>query len=626
VSARREGGRRVAHRLIPLFVALFTFIAFLPALRATFVTWDDDRNFLDNLAYRGLGWPQLRWMWTTFHMGHYVPLSWMTLGLDYTLWGMNAAGYHLTNLLLHTANAVIAYFLARRVLILSTAVPAESRALSTSLAAAFAALFFAIHPLRVESVAWVTERRDVLSELFYLSSVLLYLRAKERPEKRQWYWLSVGLFACALLSKATAVTLPAVLLLLNVYPLRRLGRAVAWWRAAARRVYRELAPFALLAAAIAPLTIFALSPPKQLTFAEKMAVSAYSLALYLWKTIVPTGLSPLYPMPTAIDAGAPVFVVSYLVIIALLVIVWLARRRLPALLAGCIAFLVIILPMLGVVQNGPQIAADRYTYHSALVLGLLGVSGILALARRHLRTNAGPSLRLITVVTCGLLAVLGVLTWKQAMIWQDSQTLWAHVVRLEPRSSIAHLSLANELVKQDRVADAIPHYEQSVALDPDYAEGHNNLGVALVKVGRVEEAIAQYQRAIALKPAYDEAHNNWGIALARRGDLEGAIVHYQQALALNPRRADAQTNWGNALVRLGRPSDAIAHYVVASRIKPDDADVELNWGVALARQGKLSEAIAHFQRALVLNPAQAEAKAYLERATELQREQAGRLP
>src|SRR6266567_3148862 len=230
------------HRwLVPVLIALVTFAAFLPTLQNQFVNWDDDDNFLGNPHYRGLTWTHLRWMWTT-HMGHYIPLTWMTLGLDYLLWGMNPLGYHLTSLLLHAANAVVFFFVVRQLLTRALSSPSE-RGDALALSAGVAALVFAIHPLRVESVAWVTERRDVLSGLFYLSAILVYLLACEGGARgRGWYWLSVAVFVCALLSKSMVVNLPVVLLILDVYPLRRLGGAVGWLSESARRVYVEKIP------------------------------------------------------------------------------------------------------------------------------------------------------------------------------------------------------------------------------------------------------------------------------------------------------------------------------------------------------------------------------------------------
>src|SRR2546426_6981583 len=258
--SRKNRSRRLElqHAVIPLVIAFSTFAAFLPALQNQFVSWDDAENFLDNPHYRGLGWTHLRWMWTT-HLGHYIPLTWMTLGLDYLLWGMNPVGYHLTSLLLHAANAVVFFFVVRRLLTRALPGPSE-RGHALAVAAGVAALVFAIHPLRVESVAWATERRDVLSGLFYLLTILVYLRDRERGERgRGWYWLSVAVFVCALLSKSMVVNLPVVLLILDVYPLRRLGGAVGWWSERARRVYVEKIPFVLLAAAASAIAVMAQS-------------------------------------------------------------------------------------------------------------------------------------------------------------------------------------------------------------------------------------------------------------------------------------------------------------------------------------------------------------------------------
>ena len=417
----RERGRRI----VPVLVAAITFLAFLPVLRAGFVTWDDDRNFLENLAYRGLGWAQLRWMWTTFHMGHYVPLTWMTLGLDYELWGMNPAGYHLQNLLLHTANAVLVYFVARRILSLATASEWSSNALAAC--SAVAALLFAVHPLRVESVAWITERRDMLSLLFCLTSLLLYLRyVGSDTTRRLWYLLSLVAFACALLSKATSVSLPAVLLILNVYPLRRIGGASGFSGGEARRVYAEVLPFAALGLAVSIVSIIALHPPTQLTFASKVAVSAYSVWFYLSRTLIPVGLAPLYEMPKTVDPIAARYLVSYVVVASLTLLAWAARRRYPGVTVAWAVFLAVLLPMLGIVQNGPQIAADRYTYHAAPALAILA-AGALGAWRAAALVRA-------TAIAVPL-ALFGVLTWRQTGVWHDSERLWSRVLastRLRP--------------------------------------------------------------------------------------------------------------------------------------------------------------------------------------------------
>lgn len=222
-SGSAQSGSGAPSWVAPAVVALLTIAAFVPAFSAGFVAWDDDRNFLNNPHWRGLGAEQLAWMWTTFHMGHYIPLSWMTLGLDYLAWGMNPTGYHATNVVLHAVNAVLIYFVARRLLqLVAPALRSAHGASPLTYASVFAALVFAVHPLRVESVAWITERRDVLSGCFFTLAVACYLRARHAIATRRWYWAAVGVFACGLLAKASVMTVPAVLFILNCYPLKRL--------------------------------------------------------------------------------------------------------------------------------------------------------------------------------------------------------------------------------------------------------------------------------------------------------------------------------------------------------------------------------------------------------------------
>ena len=584
-------------------MALVTFVVFLPALQNDFVAWDDDRNFLQNTGFRGLGLTELRWMWTTFHLGHYVPLSWMTLGLDYTVWGMNPVGYHLTNLALHACNAALVYLIARRLFALTMD---EHDAPHAASAAALAALLFSVHPLRVESVAWATERRDVLSYFFFLLSILSYLRFVAGRAAKD-YATAVVACVAALLSKGTAVTLPAILLLLNVYPLRRLGGVSGWWTPSARRVLRELAPFFLLAMAAATMTLVALQHLEQLGPGDKLTVSTFSLAFYVLKTVAPIDLSPLYTMPAEVDLSAPRYLISYAAIVLAGAAMWRYRHRFPGGVAAAIAFFVLVFPLLGFVQNGPQIAADRYTYYAAPALTLMAAWMLTHLLK--------PSL--VPAVSVAALALLAVLSWQQIHVWHDSASLWSRVLHVEPDSPIGHNNWGNVLMQRGTANDAITEYERAITLSPRYAEAHNNLGVALTRVGRAGEAVDHYRRALAIDPRYADAQNNWGIAAVQQGDASGAMEHYRLSLAINPSNADAHTNWGNALVRLGRPAEAVRHYEEAVGLKPDHADAHLNWGVALARQGKLTEAIGQFRLALSINPNSVEAKEYLERAMEM---------
>ena len=590
--------------LVPVLIAVVTFAAFLPALHNQFVNWDDDKNFLENPHYRGLGWTQLSWMWTT-HMGHYIPLTWMTFGLDYLLWGMNPRGYHLTNLLLHAANAVVFFFITRRLLTRALPSPSE-RGHALTVSAAFSALVFAIHPLRVESVAWATERRDVLSGLFYLSAVLAYLRACDREERgRGWYWGAVALFAGALLSKSMAVNLPVVLMILDVYPLRRLGGSIGWRSKPARRIYVEKIPFVLLAAVasaiavMAQFSIHAALPLAQLSVPGRLAVSAYGLSFYLGKMIVPVNLSPLYELPRTVSPWAMPFILSFGLAIAITAIVLSLRRRMLGLPAAWLAYLVVLLPVLGIFQSGPQIAADRYTYLAGLGWAILAGAGLLSSWSRLPLLLIG----LVVFIPVGL----GTLTWNQVHVWHDSKTLWAHALAIDPNSSVAQNDFGEALAQQGKLAEAIEHYRQALNIKPDYADAHYNLGGALAQQGKLADAIHHYQRALQITPGDADAHTNWGGALAQQGKLAEAAEHYQQALRIKPDHAAAHNNWGAALTRQGNLAEAIEHYRQAVNIKPDYADAHYNLGGALAQQGKLADAIHHYQRALQITPDDADA-------------------
>src|SRR3989449_1218312 len=608
-SPRRDGlmvlasAQRWVRWLAPLLVALLTLTAFLPTLQNQFVSWDDDKNFLENPHYRGLGWTHLRWMWTT-HLGHYIPLTWMTLGLDYLLWGMNPVGYHLTSLLLHAANAVVFFFVVRRILTL--ALPSRSeRGHALAVAAGFAALVFAIHPLRVESVAWVTERRDVLSGLFYLVAILLYLRACERGARgRGWYWLSVAVFVCALLSKSMVVNLPVVLLILDVYPLRRLGGAIGWRSEPARRVYVEKIPFVLLAAAASAIAVMAQSSVHavaslaQLSVPGRVAISTYGLSFYLLKMVVPVNLSPVYELRPPVNPWATPFLLSYGVVLALTAIALALRRRVPGLPAAWVAYIVVLLPVLGIFQSGPRIAADRYTYLAGLGWAILGGAGLLSCWRSSMRAKAGtPATWLLTGIALCVVVGLGVLTWNQVHVWHDSEKLWSHAVAIDPRSPVGQYSRGLVLAQQGKLTEAMEHYQTALRLNPDYADAHNNVGAVLADQGRLAEAIEHYREALRLKPDYADAHYNWGNALAQQGKPAEAIEHYRQALRIKPDDALSHTNWGVELAQQGKLVEAIDHFREALRIKPDDALAHRNLGLALTQPGKPAAAVEPFQPA-----------------------------
>ena len=479
-------------------VIAITLVAFLPGLGNGFIpNWDDALNFLDNPHYRGLGPAQLRWMFTTFHAGHYIPLTWLSLGLDYLLWGLHPGGYHLTSLLLHAATALAFYFVSLRLLRL--ALPPATTPAALRWGAALAALLFAVHPLRVESVAWATERRDVLSGLFYVLALLCYLKALERapaarPRPRhRWYGLTLACFAAAVLSKSIAVTLPVTLLVLDIYPLRRLG-GTAGWRTP--RPWLEKLPFFALSAVATVVAFAALLPLGNARSVADMGLgirgflAVYGLAFYLFKTLVPRDLSPLYPLSVtitwwhfAVVAGTALVAVSM-------------RRRWPAFTAVCLVYAITLAPVLGFFHNGPQAVADRYSYLACLGLALL-VGAAAA------RTWAGA--RAVRVVLCAAVVALAVLTWQQASVWRNAVTLWSHAASLGSGGRAAHANLADVLDAAGRPGEAIPHYLEALRRSAKKAPWHVRLGRLYARAGDDSAAVRHFSEAFAEEPGLPEA-------------------------------------------------------------------------------------------------------------------------
>ncbi len=600
----------VTRWLLPVLIVLLTTTAFLPTLQNGFVNWDDSSTLLRNPHYRGLGLSQLGWMFTTFHMGHYQPLSWMTLGLDYLLWGMAPRGYHLTSLFLHAANGVLFYFVTLGLLgmALSRRIVPGNNVLGA--VAAFAALLFAIHPLRVESVAWASERRDVLSGFFFLWTIFCYLRAitVDRSDHgwSRWMTAAVIFYALSLLSKASAMTLPIVLLVLDVYPLGRLsGGPAKWFGPEARRVLWEKVPFLALGLIAGMIALFAqyeataLTPIGEYGVVPRVAQALFGLAFYLWKTVVPLSLSPLYPLPVAFNPWELRFLISGVVILAVSAYLYVVRRRWPALLAIWVCYIAILLPVLGAAQSGAQIAADRYTYLSCLGWAILAGGGLFHCGRAWLTGRAG-QLTATGLATVVLLA-FGVLTWKQVQVWHDSERLWRHALAVTKESSTPHYNLGVILAKRGEPEEAEEHYRRSIEINPRYADAHNNLGILLRKRGELEEAEGHYRQALKIHPPLAQTHFNLGIILAKRGELEEAEEHYRQALKINPAYAKVYYNLGILLAKRGEPEEAEKHFRQAIESNPGYADAHNDLGAILADQGKLEEAEGHYRQALAVS-------------------------
>ena len=556
-----DGGRR--DRKVATIVALLTFATFSLSLTGRFLAWDDQANFLDNPFFRGFSTENLRWMWTTHLLGHYVPLSWTSLAIDYELWGMNPAGYHLTTVLLHTLNAVGAFYIL--LALLGAANENKKRPELPLWGAAFGALLFAVHPLRVESVAWITERRDVLSLSLAMGSTLAFFESQRRPDRRWYYVLSIVLFAAALLAKASVVALPVVLLLVGFYPMRWVVRDGRVDKTSLRRLLFWLAPFFVLALVAGMNSVVVLEPGPQLSAGNKIGLTLYALGFYITKTVLPSGLSPLYEMPTTFHALDPRYFPSYVVAIAALVGTAIIAKRRPGIAVAVLAFIAISLPMLGIVQNGPALAADRYTYHSGIALAALGGAAFLAWPRS--------TRRLITIGGIAL-AALTVLTLKQSTYWHDSTALWSRIIEIDETSAIAHNGLGVELAEQGNSRAAIDEYTRALQLNHRYADPHNNLGFELAKAGRADEAVSEFRAALAIQPRLADAELNWGNVLYSERQFGGASAHYERAVELEPTHAGAHFDWAMALVAENRKSDAILQLETAAKLDPNDTDTQ----------------------------------------------------
>ncbi len=569
-SAPSTLGSRSFWGVILLAVTAAACLPFLPAVDGQFLNWDDEENFVRNQGYRGLGWAQVRWMLTTTLMGHWIPVTWLTLGLNYVLGGMEPRGYHLGNILLHTGSALVFCMIARR--LLKAAWEGRASMAAVELGAGFAAVLFAAHPLRVESVAWITERRDVLSALFFLLSIWAYLRAVETGPApgRGWYGASVAAYAVGLLAKASGMTLPLALLLLDVYPLGR--RPLGW-----RRLVAEKLPHFALAGVSAIVALWALRQSTGLTgyadygLGARLAMTAYSLVFYPWKWLWPTALSPMYELPARVDLFAARFLVPLLLVPTLTVALVMLRRRWPAGLAVWVYSAIMVLPVSGAVHAGFQLAHDRYSYLSGLGLALLGGGALAAVLR------AGDQGRLRRWLVVGLLAAavllsvgLGAETRRQSRLWLDSETLWRWALDLDPACAICNNNLGSAILHAPSRTPltavlAESYFRRAIALRPERPAYYYNLGASLALQKRFAEAEAVFTQFARLSPTVAEGPGRLGMLYVDQERYGEAIPLLREALAMKPPFPAAAADLVRALrkraeelARAGRAAEALA--------------------------------------------------------------------
>jgi len=560
-----------------LVLAAITFAVFGQTLHHEFVNYDDDDYVYANpVVAQGLTRKGIAWAFTHVHASNWHPLTSLSHELDCQLYRLNPGGHHLTSVLLHIAT-VIALFLVLR---------AMTGALWRS---AFVAAVFAIHPLRVESVAWVAERKDVLSGLFFMLTIGAYVRYARRPWLLARYGLVVLLFALGLMCKPMLVTLPLILLLLDYWPLQR--------KESAGKLALEKLPLLALSAVSCAVTLLVQHEAIQSTGVFSLPVrfvnALLACEIYLRQMIYPAGLAAYYPYSRHGVPGLETAIAAMLSAV-FSVVAWRMRRTQPWLLTGWAWYLVMLIPVVGIVQVGGQAHADRYTYlpQIGIYVGLTWLVAKWRLSRVAL-----------TGLMAGVLAVLMACAWKQSAYWQNSESLWTHTLACTTDNCLANYNLGLALEYKGRLNEAINHYRMAVEINPNYAEAHNNLGTALFQQGKTDAAIPHFQEALKIKPHFADAHYNLGNALLQNGDADEAITQFQAAVQIDPGYAPAHNNLGDALLQKGSLEEAIAQYQTALQINPDNANAHANLGIAFQQIGRMDEASTHLEKALQIDPA-----------------------
>jgi tetratricopeptide (TPR) repeat protein len=595
---------------IALALIVLSVVVYSPLAHFDFVKWDDPQYVTDNpTVLAGLTWHGVAWAFTTSHGPYWHPLTWLSHMLDVQLFGLDAGGHHLTNVAIHIATTLVLFALLRR----------PTGAVWRSV---FVAALFAVHPLHVESVAWIAERKDVLSALFWMLTLGAYGWYAARPGISRYVAVML-LFACALMAKPMVVTLPFALLLVDVWPLERaaIDRTAGW-----RRLVVEKLPLVALASAIGVATVVvqrgqgALPGLETYPLGLRTANALISYVAYIGLMIWPVHLAALYPYPAAMPASwAIAGAASILIGISAAAI--RAVRRHPYFLVGWLWYLVTLAPVIGLIQSGEQAMADRFVYIPLVGLFAVvawGIPDLLARLRpqseKRLRPPREKGVRPLFVAGAIVIAACAVTARAQVGYWADNLTLWQRVVDATAPNYRGQSNLAMALEDAGRVSDAIPHYAEALRINPRFVDAYDNLGLALASQGRTSEAIAVDTQVLRLKPTDADAHNNLGTILAEQGRSADAVAHFSEAVHLRPQFSEAHNNLANALAAQGKMNEAIGEYTEALRLRPDFADAHNGLGGALVAQGRIAEAVPHFEAAVRLDPNFDAARHNLERA------------
>ncbi len=572
-------------------VALMTLLAYLPALQNGFVNWDDDTYILENHHIRSFNGEFFKWAFLHFYGANWHPLTWISHAVDFALWGLNPLGHHLTNIILHAVNTLLVVLLVYRLLSLSneTARIREQWAFlqerTTLVAAGITGLLFGLHPVHVESVVWIAERKDLLCALFFLLSIIVYTGYVRTayyetvpsnslsPRFNKRYLLTLGLFILALCSKPMAVTLPAVLLILDWFPFKRIRS----WKTFLAVCFEKL-PFIALLFISSILTILAqksgeaLQPMEFAPLSTRALVAAKAIIAYLGKMIVPLNLIPFYPYPQNLSPlSSEYFVpIALVVMITIACVLSIGKQRIWSSIWSY--YVVTLIPVLGFVQVGTQAMADRYTYLPSIgpfiLLGLgtaWGMSKIDALARLRLFFK-------IVGAAAVILALLSLsyLTFRQTLIWKNGLSLWTYVIEKEPEISRAYNNRGLVYSDMGQFDRAIEDFDRSISLNPTLDIAYNNRGVLFGRMGQFDKAIGDIEKALALNPSFFLAFNNLGINYAKKGSFDKALEQFNKAIMLNQDHGMAYFNRGLLYMKTGNNKLAVSDYQTACRLGNDN--------------------------------------------------------
>ena len=572
--------------IVYLALTVVTFAVFWQVNRFDFINFDDPVYVTENSYIQsGITLAGIRWALSTTHAEFWHPLTWLSLMLDYQLVGLNAGGYHITNLILHILSALLLFWLFNRM----------TGAIWKS---AFVAAFFAVHPLHVESVAWIAERKDVLSAFFWMLTLCLYVYYTEKPVIKR-YLPVVSCFVLALLSKPMVVTLPVIMILLDYWPLKRFEfREVNFvlWQ------LKEKMPFFILSAFFSIITLFAQynSLADIFPLSSRIANASISFVIYLEKTFWPRDLAVFYPFPAQIPLWQVSGAVLLIIVISAAVIVM--AKRLPYLFVGWLWYAITLLPVIGIIQVGDFAMADRYTY-----LPLIGIAVGLAWGIPFLMTSTVIKKIFLFPTAISVLIILSILTTQQCGYWKNSITIFNHALQVTINNALAHNNIAPPLVEEGEISKAIDHYDKAIGINPNYSDAYSNRGNAYARLGQYQRAIEDYDKAIRLKHDFAVAYYNMGTIKIKIGLYQEAIDDFSKAIRLKPDNAGFFYNRGIAYFKLGMYRSAVDDFNEAIHLKPDYTDAYNNRGGAYFKLDRYQKAIDDFNETIRLKPDNANA-------------------